>query len=221
MKLVAETLRMYPPAMIILRQAKEEYTFSGTNVTIPAKQSVWVSISGIQRDATIFPQPEVFDPERFDQENVKSRHPMYYMPFGNGPRNCIGSWMRYHERESEFWICFLIKLGERFAVYQVKCGLVEVLKRYRVDVNKQTMIPYVIRNNSSVMTPKHDIWLQLVKREWFHSIFATCLSSYKCTYCKKVYINIVFYRRFTIGINQKHTCYPLCSAIFSSLSITK
>lgn len=76
--------------MSLMREAKEEYTFSGTNITIPAKQLVWISVYGAQLDPGIYPNPNVFDPERFDEENVKTRHPMYHLPFGNGPRNCIG-----------------------------------------------------------------------------------------------------------------------------------
>lgn len=66
------------------------YTFSGTKVTIPKGQHVVVPVDGIQNDPDIFPEPEVFDPNRFLDDNAKSRHPMFYIPFGDGPRNCIG-----------------------------------------------------------------------------------------------------------------------------------
>lgn len=44
----------------------------------------------IQRDSNIYPDPEKFDPERFNEDAVAARHPMSYLPFGDGPRNCIG-----------------------------------------------------------------------------------------------------------------------------------
>lgn len=77
---------------MLARESRNEYTFCDTNVTIPAKQGLWISVLGIHRDPEIYPNPEIFDPERFDEEVIKTRHPMSYLPFGNGPRNCIGSW---------------------------------------------------------------------------------------------------------------------------------
>lgn len=74
-----------------MRCSLEEYTFSGINVTIPKGQRVWVPAYAIQRDSKYYPDPEIFDPERFNEEEVKLRHPMLFLPFGDGPRNCIGN----------------------------------------------------------------------------------------------------------------------------------
>ena len=52
---------------------------------------VWVPVYGIHRDPDIYFNPEIFDPERFTEENVKERHISHYLPFGAGPRNCIGN----------------------------------------------------------------------------------------------------------------------------------
>lgn len=73
-----------------MRQALKEYTFTDFNFTIPKGQKVWIPAFAIQRDPDIYPDPDTFDPERFSEENIKQRHPMYYLPFGDGPRNCIG-----------------------------------------------------------------------------------------------------------------------------------
>lgn len=74
----------------IMRKSTTEYTFENTRVTIPAKTTVQIPVYAIQRDPANYPDPDVFDPERFNEENVKTRHPSTYLPFGNGPRNCIG-----------------------------------------------------------------------------------------------------------------------------------
>lgn len=91
-----ETLRKYPPVTILMRKSLESHTFEtpskDTTLTVQKGQKVWIPIYGIQRDARYFPEPEVFNPERFTEEAIKARHPMSYLPFGDGPRNCIGTY---------------------------------------------------------------------------------------------------------------------------------
>lgn len=84
-------MRKYPPIPVLSRMSTEQYTFPGTNVTIPKDIRIFIPVYAIQRDPKNYSDPEVFDPERFDEENVKLRHPSIYMPFGDGPRNCIGN----------------------------------------------------------------------------------------------------------------------------------
>ena len=85
-----ETLRKYPVTPFLTRQSMEPYTFHGSQVTIPKGIHVWIPVYGIHRDPKIYPNPDTFDPERFSEENVRDRHSSYYLPFGAGPRNCIG-----------------------------------------------------------------------------------------------------------------------------------
>lgn len=51
---------------------------------------VWVSMLGLHKDAKYFPDPEKFDPERFNEEQKSKRPSFVYLPFGEGPRSCIG-----------------------------------------------------------------------------------------------------------------------------------
>jgi len=85
-----ETLRKYPPLSHLTRKAISSYTFHNINVSIPKGQDIWIPIYAIQRDPDIYPKPDVFDPERFSDEVAQIKHPMFYLPFGDGPRNCIG-----------------------------------------------------------------------------------------------------------------------------------
>lgn len=73
-----------------MRAVTENYTFRNTKITIPKGTKVWIPIFGIQLDPRFYPNPEVFDPDRFNDDAVAARHPMTYLPFGDGPRNCIG-----------------------------------------------------------------------------------------------------------------------------------
>lgn len=77
--------------MFLMRQPIKNYTFEGTKITLRKGQDVIIPIYAIQNDPNIYPDPEVFDPERFSAENIKQRNSMYYLPFGDGPRNCIGN----------------------------------------------------------------------------------------------------------------------------------
>ncbi len=84
-----ETLRLYPPAYAFTRTALHEVEIN--DYLIPAMGLVMVSPYVIHRKSDYFPDPEKFDPERFTPEKEK-RLPRYaYIPFGAGPRICIGN----------------------------------------------------------------------------------------------------------------------------------
>lgn len=68
-----------------------DYTLNGTKINLPKGQVIWIPVYAIQRDPNIYPDPDVFDPERFNEETVQTRNAMFYLPFGDGPRNCIGT----------------------------------------------------------------------------------------------------------------------------------
>ena len=85
-----EILRMYSPGHILKRRAQSNYTFNGTKISIPKGTNLWIPVCGIHYDPDIYPNPKKFDPERFNEDAEAARHPMHYLPFGNGPRNCIG-----------------------------------------------------------------------------------------------------------------------------------
>lgn len=83
----AESLRLYPPAWVISRRAIEADVIEGHYV--PAGALVVISPYVIHRHPALWDEPERFDPERFRSEST--RHRFAYIPFGGGPRICIGN----------------------------------------------------------------------------------------------------------------------------------
>jgi len=85
---IQEALRLYPPAWWLPRVATEDDEIGG--FPIPAGTMVAPIVYTIQRHPEIWPQPERFDPERHDRARAAARHPLAWMPFGAGLRQCIG-----------------------------------------------------------------------------------------------------------------------------------
>ena len=89
-----ETLRKYPLVPFLERKCCSDYklpapTGNGT-ITLPAGTGVYIPVLGLHFDATYFSEPENFDPDRFIEGNKHSRPKYTYLPFGEGPRMCIG-----------------------------------------------------------------------------------------------------------------------------------
>jgi cytochrome P450 len=93
--IVAEALRMYPPAWIVGRRALEDHQFGPYH--IPRRSLVAASQWITHHDARFFPEPFRFDPERWTVENRAARPKFSYFPFSAGPRQCIGEGFAWAE----------------------------------------------------------------------------------------------------------------------------
>ena len=87
-QVLAETMRLFPPAYVIGREPQEEVEIGG--YSIPAGATVFMSQYVMQRNPRYFPDPEKFDPGRWTTEAEAARPKFAYFPFGGGPRVCIG-----------------------------------------------------------------------------------------------------------------------------------
>lgn len=142
-KVVAETLRKYPIAPILNRQCTKTYKIPNTDVVLDKGTRIVIPILALHRDPKYYPSPDRFDPERFTEEEKAKRHNYVYLPFGEGPRICIGM---------------------RFGLMQTKVGLVSLLSRYQLRVSKETPIPLVLDKKSFNMSPFGGMHLQIKKR---------------------------------------------------------
>jgi len=139
---IDETLRKYPPFPTLSRKCTKTYTLPGTDIKIEPETSVIVPVLGIHRDPEIYPDPMKFDPERFTPENKASRHHFSYLPFGEGPRNCIAS---------------------RFGMMQTRLGLVTLLSKYEVSVSEKTPILIEYVPKAIVLAVKGGLPLKITK----------------------------------------------------------
>jgi cytochrome P450 len=87
-QVIQEAMRLYPPAALVLRQPTEPVQLG--SVQLAPGDTVLIPIYALHRSPALWDAPERFDPTRFAPEAVKARHRCAYLPFGAGPRNCIG-----------------------------------------------------------------------------------------------------------------------------------
>ena len=110
-RVVCETLRLYPPAWLMIRESHEEDVIG--DVRIPARSTLLLSPYVTHRRPDFWENPEGFDPERFAPEQVERRHRFAWCPFGGGPRVC---------------------LGKPLAMAEAKLTLAMVAQRYRLEL---------------------------------------------------------------------------------------
>ncbi len=142
---VDETLRMYPPVFNIIRECTKDWKLPGTNILIEKGVSVVVPAFALQRDPKYYPNPEQFQPERFNAENSsgKSFVDRPYLPFGEGPRVCI---------------------GQRLGKMQVKVGVVLLLQNYKFNLSGNTLKPLKISPQNVLFAPVDGLQLKITKR---------------------------------------------------------
>lgn len=89
MAAIKEAMRLYPPFWLIDRVAIEDSKIDG--MTIPAGLRIALFVQGVHRRADLWREPDAFRPERFLGEEARHERDGAYIPFGSGPRTCVGS----------------------------------------------------------------------------------------------------------------------------------
>ncbi|XP_011384018.1 LOW QUALITY PROTEIN: cytochrome P450 3A12-like [Pteropus vampyrus] len=136
-----ESLRLYPVVGRIDRMCKKDVEVNGD--TLPKGTLVIVPSFVLHRDSALWPEPEEFRPERFSKKNKDSINPYIYLPFGTGPRNCIGM---------------------RFAMMNMKLAVVRVLQNFSFKPCEETQIPLEI-NSQGLTKPQRPIVLKVELRD--------------------------------------------------------
>jgi cytochrome P450 len=89
MMVIQETMRLYPPVWLLSRRANEEDEVAGYRV--PADTNVLICPYTLHRHPRLWDEPERFSPDRFHPDQVNDRPRYAYIPFGAGPRFCVGN----------------------------------------------------------------------------------------------------------------------------------
>ncbi|XP_055619250.1 cytochrome P450 9e2-like [Toxorhynchites rutilus septentrionalis] len=144
---VSESLRLWSPAPAIDRLCVRDYVLDdgeGLKFTIDKGTCVWFPAHGLHHDPRYYPNPEKFEPERFNDENKKKVHLATYMPFGIGPRNCIGS---------------------RFALMEVKTVIYHLLLKFSFERSENTQIPLKLRKGFTALGTEKGMYVRLRARK--------------------------------------------------------
>ncbi|CAK1604014.1 unnamed protein product [Parnassius mnemosyne] len=140
---VKESLRLFPPVPFIIRKVGlEDVTLRRV---LPAGSGIIVSIWGVHRDPKYWgPDAECFDPDRFLPERFNLQHACSYMPFSNGPRNCV---------------------GYKYAFMSIKTAVSAIVRRYKIVGDEEPgPIPFIKTKLDIMMKAVDDYKIGLEKR---------------------------------------------------------
>ncbi|XP_969948.1 cytochrome P450 6a2 [Tribolium castaneum] len=141
-QVIEESLRKYPPLPFVTRTCVMDYKVPNTDLVIEKGRRVILPILALHHDPEFWPEPQNFDPERFNDQNRNLRHQFSYIPFGEGPRFCI---------------------GKKFGLTQTKVGLVALIQNYKFSVNSRTLDPLKMAPNTFILSAAGGIWLDSEK----------------------------------------------------------
>ncbi|KAK9744840.1 Cytochrome P450 [Popillia japonica] len=131
---VDETLRKHPPGTTLNRLCNTDYKIEDSDIVIEKDTLVLVSVLGIHRDPEFYPNPDKFDPERFNEENKAQRHQYAYVPFSEGPRLCIG--LRFALMQIKIALSYLLRNFEFRPDPSMSYNMTEI----RSDANQDRLI---------------------------------------------------------------------------------
>uniref|UniRef100_A0A224XNM6 Putative cytochrome n=1 Tax=Panstrongylus lignarius TaxID=156445 RepID=A0A224XNM6_9HEMI len=134
---VQETLRLHPLTPFLFRECTKSYV-TDDGLEIDKGVKVVIPINAIHMDPKYFVDPEEFNPERIAPNSVRNN--FTYMPFGDGPRMCIGL---------------------RFALLELKLGLAKLLENFKFTLSPRTKVPFEFNKLAFVPFPTSKIFFNI------------------------------------------------------------
>jgi cytochrome P450 len=133
-QVIEEAMRLYPPVGLIARTARTPDVLAGREVR--PKDTVFIPIYALHRHEMWWESPNDFDPDRFAPAAVEARDRFLYLPFGAGPRVCVGA---------------------NFAMMQAQIILATLLARFRFSLGDR---PLPVPTMLMTLRPEGGVWLQ-------------------------------------------------------------
>ncbi|KAK7789224.1 hypothetical protein R5R35_007049 [Gryllus longicercus] len=140
---VNESLRKYPPLPVLMRVCTKTFTEPETGALIEKGTPVQIPVYALHHDPEFYPDPARFDPDRFTEEQKAKRPNFVFLPFGEGPRVCIGL---------------------RFGMLQAKLGLAALLSRFDLAPSARTPTPLPLDPRSFITASEGGIWARVSPR---------------------------------------------------------
>ena len=144
-QVISESQRCHTIAGFLHKICTDEFELQGSDgLTYRAKPgtNIIISSDGLQCDPKYWIDPEVFDPERFNEERRQTIEKMTFLPFSDGPRICVGM---------------------RMAMLQMKACLACLLRNYKLELSPRTQVPLKILPNYFMMEVVGGIWVYITK----------------------------------------------------------
>nr|QIU80468.1 cytochrome P450 monooxygenase CYP6CY49 [Aphis gossypii] len=135
---INETLRKYTLFATLMRKSTQNYDVPGESLTIEKGQKITIPLYSIHHDPKYYPNPDTFDPERFTEEEKSKRPNGTFLPFGDGPRHCI---------------------GKRLAELELKLIISKILSNFEILPCEKTEIPLTFKTERGMITSKNGVWL--------------------------------------------------------------
>ncbi|XP_033356352.1 cytochrome P450 9e2-like [Bombus vosnesenskii] len=144
-QVISESQRCHTVAGFMHKICTEEFVLQGSDgLTYRAKPgtNIIIPAEGLQCDPKYWTDPEVFDPERFNEERKQTIEKMTFLPFGEGPRICVGM---------------------KMAMLQMKACLANLLRNYKLELSPRTQVPLKILPNHFLAEVNGGIWVYITK----------------------------------------------------------
>ncbi|XP_012057973.1 PREDICTED: probable cytochrome P450 6a14 [Atta cephalotes] len=136
-----ETMRIMPAGALMKKRCTEEFELKGSDGVVCRVQpgmEILIPLQALHTDPQYWENPEEYDPERFNSDRKHNIERFTFLPFGEGPRICVGM---------------------RMAQLQIKAGLTMILRKYRMELSSRTQIPLKMILGTFLPSPKGGLWV--------------------------------------------------------------